>query len=189
MFRNTKNELNKRHLQLFNNNHLKLSIIEAFDVSHNTHIKKFNIDDWLDWTGPGGEGVGEQSAFNNNSTRLRSTRTYPCFTRLPFIFNYFSIRATEMELYKYTLCMNRIGVVKYPSLARWWPSRVEWTREVLNHWIDDGHVTQSVALSDEARDNLNHMLGFLESKLKEIAICCTHFLEIKLSRKPKFQKN
>lgn len=37
--------------------------------------------------------------------------------------------------------MNRIGVVKCPSPRRW-PSRVEWTREAFNHWIDDGHVTQ-----------------------------------------------
>lgn len=37
--------------------------------------------------------------------------------------------------------MNRIGVVKCPSPRRW-PSRVEWTREAFNHWIDDSHVTQ-----------------------------------------------
>lgn len=46
-----------------------------------------------------------------------------------------------MEIYKYFLCMNRIGVVKCP-LPGTGRDRVEWTRDALNHWIDDGHVTQ-----------------------------------------------
>lgn len=39
--------------------------------------------------------------------------------------------------------MNRIGVVKCPSPAGLESRRrVEWTRDALNHWIDEDHVTQ-----------------------------------------------
>lgn len=75
------------------------------------------------------------AAFNNFHLNIPFSLTHHSF-------NYFSIRGKEMAPYKYLLCMNRIGVVKCLTPRRAARNRVEWTRDALNHWIDDGHVTQ-----------------------------------------------